>query len=64
MDEYKKPYLTLFNAVTNAIDVLTRNDSSAAMEILVAGQQSAEAAYIEMSEQESLTGKGNRLTSQ
>ena len=64
MDEYKKPYLTLFNAVTNAIDVLTRNDSSAAMEIHVAGQQSAEAAYIEMSEQESLTGKGNRLTSQ
>jgi len=47
MDDYKKPYLTLFNAVTDALDELERQNLGRTREILVRAQQAAEEAYIE-----------------
>ena len=46
MDEFKKPYTTLFNAVTDALRALERGDAAAAVELLRKGQQNAEEQYI------------------
>ena len=46
MDEHEKPYTTLFNAVTDALDALDRLNFGQAKEILEAGQQRAEEIYI------------------
>ena len=46
MDEYKKPYLTLWNAVTDALEQLNRQEYSCAEETLLKAQQDAEEIYI------------------
>ena len=45
MDEYKKPYLTLWNAVTDALEQLNRQNYSCAEETLLKAQQDAEEIY-------------------
>ena len=46
MDEYKKPYLTLFNSVTDALEALERQDYGTAKEIPIHSQQTAEVIFI------------------
>ena len=46
MNEYEKPYTTLFNAVTDALDALDNLNIGQAKEILRTGQQTAEEIYI------------------
>ena len=46
-DEYKKPYLILFNAVTSALEALEADNFGQARELLTRGQQDAEDAFIE-----------------
>ena len=48
--DYKKLYLTLFNALTDAIDCLDRQDSEAARAILIQAQQQAEELYLDQAE--------------
>ena len=46
MSIYKKIYLNLFNAVTDAIRALDSNDYDKARQILVDAQRECEDAYI------------------
>ena len=46
MENLPKCYTTLFNAVTDAIELLARSEVTKAMECLVAAQQKAEELYI------------------
>lgn len=50
MDEYKKPYLTLFNGVTDALAALGRGEIALAQALLMKAQAAAEAAFIEETE--------------
>ena len=43
-------YTTLFNAVTDAIAALARQDYGQAAAILIRGQQQAEEAYLDLEE--------------
>ena len=45
-DEYKKAYLHLFNAVTDALVAMERHDYGPAEKILIQAQQTAEEMYI------------------
>ena len=44
---YKRMYLRLFNAVTDAVAILEKADERKARERLILGQQEAEQMYIE-----------------
>ena len=46
MESLPKYYTTLFNAVTDAIELISRSEVSEAMACLVAAQQKAEEIYI------------------
>ena len=46
MDEYKKPYLILFNGITDALEKIDLQDYDRAKEILIQAQQEAEEAFI------------------
>ncbi len=46
MEDLPKYYTTLFNAVTDAINLITQSEVTEAMECLVAAQQKAEELYI------------------
>lgn len=46
MDEYKKPYLMLFNRITDALEKIDQQDYESAKEILIQAQQEAEEAFI------------------
>ena len=46
MDEYKAPYLHLFNAVTDALKALEMQNYGFAKELLIKGQQNAEEIFI------------------
>ena len=50
MDTLPDYYTILFNAVTDAIAALDRQDFGQARALLIQGQQQAEAAYTEASE--------------
>ena len=50
MEELPNYYTILFNAVTDAIAALDRQDFGQAKALLVQGQQEAETAYTEASE--------------
>lgn len=50
MEELPNYYTILFNAVTDAIAALDRQDFGQARTLLVCGQQQAETAYTEASE--------------
>ena len=45
MEDLLKYYTTLFNAVTDAIELLVRSEATKAMECLIAAQQKAEEIY-------------------
>ena len=47
MDEYKKPYLILWNGVTDAIEMLEKENCVYAKEMLIKAQQEAEAVFID-----------------
>ena len=51
MEEYKAPYLHLFNAVSDAIAALEMQNYGFAKELLIKGQQSAEEIFIEEGQQ-------------
>jgi len=46
MPDYQKPYTLLFNAVTDALEALARQNFGQAREILIRAQQEAEEAYL------------------
>ena len=46
MDEYKKPYLILFNRITDALEKMDWQDYENAKEILIQAQREAEEAFI------------------
>ncbi len=46
MDEYKAPYLILFNGITDALEMIDRQDIEHAKELLIQVQQKAEEAFI------------------
>ena len=46
MENLPKYYTTFFNAVTDAIELISRSEVSEAMACLVAAQQKAEEIYI------------------
>jgi hypothetical protein len=50
MDEYKSSYLTLWQAVTAAIDALEQGNPDAARSLLIQGQQDAEEAFLSQGE--------------
>ena len=43
MDEYRVPYLILFNRVTDALDILEQSDAADVRQMLIRAQQEAEA---------------------
>ncbi len=47
MQVYKKMYLRLFNRVTDAIELLRKNDSEKALSLLIAAQQETEEIFLE-----------------
>lgn len=53
MHSYQKMYTTLFNAMTDAIECLKRQNFDAAIEILIRAQQNAEELYISADDQRS-----------
>lgn len=52
MGMYQRMYLLLFNAVTDAIELLQRDDFAAAAETLVMAQKETEEIYIQSGEPE------------
>lgn len=46
MEEYKKPYITLFRAVSFALQELEQQNYGRVREMLIQGQQEAEEAFI------------------
>ncbi len=51
MNEYKKPYLILFNAITDATRKINENDIFMAEQILIKAQVDAEEAFIEANDE-------------
>ena len=49
---YKKMYFHLFNAMTDALWALEKNDSARAAQILISAQQWGEEAYLEISDED------------
>ena len=47
---YQKMYATLFNAITDALRLIEKNDSAGAAELLRRAQQSTEDQYINSGE--------------
>ena len=50
MENYKKMYLLLFNAITDALEKLEELDFGTAKQNLIAAQQGTEEMYIETEE--------------
>ncbi len=46
MEEYKKMYLLLFNAITDALEQMEQQNYGTAKDLLIAAQQQAEEIYI------------------
>ena len=46
MDEYKKPYLILFNTITDALKLLKNSEIAEAERVLLKAQLDAEEAFI------------------
>lgn len=49
-DEYRQPYLTLFNGVTDALDAMEAENYGEARKLLKLSQQKAEEAFISATE--------------
>lgn len=52
MDSLPRYYTVLYNAVTDALTALEKQNYGLAAEILICGQREAEAVYIELTEDE------------
>ena len=52
MELYQRMYVLLFNAVTDAIELLQRDDFAAAAETLIMAQKETEELYIQSGETE------------
>ncbi len=52
MELYQRMYLRLFNAVTDAIELLQRDDPAAAAEKLIRAQRETEDLYIRSGKKE------------
>ena len=52
-NEYRKPYMVLFNDVTDAIQALDQRNIAGAKTLLIRAQQQAEAAFLEFGEPKS-----------
>lgn len=50
MDSYKKPYLTLFNAVTDALKELNAKNYGRVEDILCQAQQDAEERFLKQTD--------------
>lgn len=48
---YKKMYLTLFNAITDALELMQKGNSAGAADVLKRAQQSTEEQYISAPEE-------------
>ena len=46
MEEYKKMYLLLFSAITDALEQMEKQNYGTAKDVLIAAQQQAEEIYI------------------
>lgn len=46
MEEYKKMYLLLFSAITDALEQMEQQNYGTAKDLLIAAQQQAEEIYI------------------
>ena len=46
MEEYKKMYLLLFNAITDALEQMEKQNYSTAKDLLITAQQKAEEIYM------------------
>ena len=46
MEEYKKMYLLLFSAITDALEQMEKQNYDTAKDLLIAAQQKAEEIYI------------------
>lgn len=55
VENLPKYYITLFNAVSEAIDALDASDFSAARAYLIRGQQAAEDEYVTVCEESGRT---------
>ena len=51
MDEYKKPYLILFNGCEAAIQAMEKQNYGQARELLIQAEQAAEEAFMAQSEE-------------
>lgn len=51
MDEYKKPYLCLFNAVTDAVEQVKAQNFGLALRTLERAQEEAEHLFIEIEQE-------------
>ena len=49
--EYKKPYLILFNSITDVIEKIDMLDKGTIKQFLMASQQAAEEAFISYDEE-------------
>ena len=47
MDEYKTPYLILFNSITDALAMLERQNYGTVKELLIKAQKDAETAFVD-----------------
>lgn len=50
MVDYKKLYAQLFNSMTDAIELLEKQETEKAKELLISAQQAAEDEYIDTAE--------------
>ena len=46
MEEYKKMYLLLFNAITDALEQMEKQNYGTAKDLLITAQQKAEEIYM------------------
>ena len=55
MSEYRKPYLILFSAISDALDELQRQNYGLAADKLIQAQRDAEEAFLEWDSNEAQT---------
>ena len=52
MDEYKQPYLTLFNALSRIAEEIERQNYGTAKQLIIAAQRQAEEIFVSADENE------------
>ena len=59
MDDYKQPYLYLFNQITDAIALIQQSNYGMARAVLIAAQQDAEETFLQKTAEEADSRDGN-----